>query len=97
MAEEHKTAVRNIRRDENDRLKKALKEKSVSEDERKMVGGSAETDRSVHREDSGAGTAQGTGDHEGIERGAPTPDSTLLLESLSPADLPQRVVPLHEL
>jgi len=35
MAEEHKTAVRNIRRDENDRLKKALKEKSVSEDEEK--------------------------------------------------------------
>ena len=35
MAEEHKTAVRNIRRDENDRLKKALKEKTVSEDEEK--------------------------------------------------------------
>jgi ribosome recycling factor len=35
MAEEHKTAVRNIRRDENDRLKKALKEKTVSEDQEK--------------------------------------------------------------
>jgi ribosome recycling factor len=35
MAEEHKTAVRNIRRDSNDKLKKALKDKTVSEDEEK--------------------------------------------------------------
>jgi ribosome recycling factor len=35
MAEEHKTATRNIRRDANDRLKKALKDKSISEDEEK--------------------------------------------------------------
>jgi ribosome recycling factor len=35
MAEEHKTAVRNIRRDANDRLKRSLKEKSISEDEEK--------------------------------------------------------------
>lgn len=33
MAEEHKTAIRNIRRDSNDKLKKALKDKLVSEDE----------------------------------------------------------------
>ncbi len=33
MAEEHKTAVRNVRRDENDKLKKALKDKLISEDE----------------------------------------------------------------
>ncbi|MFN0085024.1 MAG: ribosome recycling factor [Blastocatellia bacterium] len=33
MAEDHKTAVRNIRRDGNDKLKKALKEKTISEDE----------------------------------------------------------------
>lgn len=32
MAEEHKTATRNIRRDANDRLKKMLKEKQISED-----------------------------------------------------------------
>lgn len=32
LAEEHKTAVRNIRRDANDRLKKALKDKVISED-----------------------------------------------------------------
>jgi ribosome recycling factor len=32
MSEEHKTATRNIRRDANDRLKKMLKEKQISED-----------------------------------------------------------------
>src|SRR5918997_3536955 len=31
-AEEHRTAVRNIRRDSNDRLKKMLKDKQISED-----------------------------------------------------------------
>jgi ribosome recycling factor len=32
FAEEHRTAVRNIRRDANERLKKMLKDKSISED-----------------------------------------------------------------
>jgi ribosome recycling factor len=32
IAEDHRTAVRNIRRDANDRLKKMLKDKQVSED-----------------------------------------------------------------
>jgi len=32
IAEEHRTAIRNIRRDENDKLKKMLKDKSISED-----------------------------------------------------------------
>ena len=32
IAEEHRTAVRNIRRDANDRLKKVLKDKQISED-----------------------------------------------------------------
>lgn len=35
IAEDHKTALRNIRRDANDKLKKALKEKTISEDEEK--------------------------------------------------------------
>ena len=35
VAEEHKTAVRNIRRDANDHLKKMLKDKAISEDEEK--------------------------------------------------------------
>src|SRR5881227_856118 len=30
IAEEHRTAIRNIRRDENDKLKKMLKDKSIS-------------------------------------------------------------------
>src|ERR1043165_8615258 len=32
IAEEHRTAIRNIRRDENDKLKKMLKDKGISED-----------------------------------------------------------------
>lgn len=32
IAEDHRTAVRNIRRDENDKLKKLLKDKTISED-----------------------------------------------------------------
>lgn len=32
IAEEHRTAIRNIRRDANDRLKKMLKDKTISED-----------------------------------------------------------------
>ena len=32
FAEEHRTAVRNVRRDANDRLKKLLKDKTISED-----------------------------------------------------------------
>src|SRR5947208_140092 len=32
IAEEHRTATRNIRRDENDKLKKLLKDKAISED-----------------------------------------------------------------
>src|ERR1044072_751059 len=32
IAEEHRTAVRNLRRDSNDRLKKLLKDKTISED-----------------------------------------------------------------
>jgi ribosome recycling factor len=35
IAEEHRTAIRNIRRDANDHLKKMLKEKSISEDAEK--------------------------------------------------------------
>jgi ribosome recycling factor len=32
IAEEHRTAIRNVRRDSNDRLKKMLKDKTISED-----------------------------------------------------------------
>ncbi len=33
IAEEHRTAIRNVRRDANDKLKKMLKDKKISEDE----------------------------------------------------------------
>jgi ribosome recycling factor len=32
VAEDHRTAIRNVRRDANDRLKKMLKDKTISED-----------------------------------------------------------------
>ena len=35
VAEEHRTAIRNVRRDANDHLKKMLKDKAISEDEEK--------------------------------------------------------------
>jgi ribosome recycling factor len=35
LAEEHRTAVRNVRRDANDKLKKHLKDKTISEDNEK--------------------------------------------------------------
>jgi len=35
IAEEHRTAIRNVRRDSNDRLKKMLKDKTISEDAEK--------------------------------------------------------------
>ena len=35
VAEDHRTAIRNVRRDANDQLKKLLKEKTVSEDQEK--------------------------------------------------------------
>ena len=35
VAEEHRTAIRNVRRDANDQLKKLLKDKTVSEDQEK--------------------------------------------------------------
>jgi ribosome recycling factor len=37
VLEEHRTAVRNIRRDGNDTLKKALKEKKITEDEERRA------------------------------------------------------------
>ena len=35
IAEDHRTAIRNVRRDSNDRLKKMLKDKLISEDDEK--------------------------------------------------------------
>lgn len=43
IAEDHRTAIRNIRRDANDKLKKLLKEKTVSEDDER--GGTDEVQK----------------------------------------------------
>ena len=52
MLEEHRTAVRNIRRDGNDAIKKALKDKKITEDEEKRAAGrDPETDRRRDQED----------------------------------------------
>ena len=37
ILEEHRTAVRNIRRDGNDAIKKTMKDKKISEDEEKRA------------------------------------------------------------
>ena len=37
VAEEHRTAIRNVRRDANDHLKKMLKDKTISEDDEKKA------------------------------------------------------------
>lgn len=37
ILEDHRTAIRNIRRDENERVKKALKDKTISEDDEKKT------------------------------------------------------------
>ena len=51
IAEEHRTAIRNIRRDENDKLKKMLKDKQISEDEEKHALADVQklTDDHIHK------------------------------------------------
>ncbi len=39
VLEDHRTAVRNVRRDGNDAIKKALKDKKITEDEEKRASG----------------------------------------------------------
>ena len=52
VLEDHRTAVRNIRRDGNDAIKKALKDKKIAEDDEKRAhGGNPETDRRRNQED----------------------------------------------
>ena len=64
MEEECKVALRNIRRDANEQLKTAKKDKVVSEDEQfKLAGRSPETHRQIHR--------KGRRDHQGQRKGDP--------------------------
>jgi ribosome recycling factor len=53
VAEEHRVALRNIRRDANEHLKKALKDKLISEDEEKHALDSVQklTDSSIAKVD----------------------------------------------
>ena len=52
MLEEHRTAVRNIRRDGNDAIKKATKDKKIAEDDEKRAHGrNPEADRRRNQED----------------------------------------------
>ena len=52
VLEEHRTAVRNIRRDGNDAIKKAMKDKKITEDEEKAgPRRDPETDRRRNQED----------------------------------------------
>src|SRR3982750_1791445 len=52
-AEEHRTAIRNVRRDSNDRLKRLLKEKQISEDAERdaLAEGQKLTDTNIGRVD----------------------------------------------
>ena len=60
VAEEHRVALRNIRRDSNEHLKKLLKEKAISEDEeRQALDVGSEADRRPHHEDRHARQGQG--------------------------------------
>ena len=52
VLEEHRTAVRNIRRDGNDAIKKAMKDKKITEDDEKRAHGrNPEAHRRRNQED----------------------------------------------
>jgi ribosome recycling factor len=51
VLEEHRTAIRNVRRDGNDALKKLAKDKKISEDDEKRAGEEVQklTDEEIRR------------------------------------------------
>jgi len=51
IAEEHRTAIRNIRRDGERQLKKMLKDKSFPRMRTRRIGRGAKIDRHIHLED----------------------------------------------
>ena len=62
--ENHRTAVRNIRRDSNEELKKLLKDKKISEDdERRGLEEDSKADRRLHGEAGEPGEEQGAGNY----------------------------------
>jgi ribosome recycling factor len=65
VAEEHRTACRNIRRDANDRLKRMLKDKQISEDaERDALTEIQKITGYLHRQNRRTAQEQRTRDHE---------------------------------
>ena len=65
VAEDHRTAVRNIRRDGNERLKKMLKDKQISEDaERDALEEIQKLHQHLHQQDRRSPEEQRTRDHQ---------------------------------
>ena len=68
-AEESRVAVRHVRRDGMDILKKLVKDKAISEDdEKRHESRSAESHRRRHRRDRPGAGGQGKGNHAGLRR-----------------------------
>ena len=67
LTEDGRTAVRQVRRDANDRLKKMLKDKEISEDDEKRALKSVQrAHRRAHQEARRAPQEKGTGAHDGL-------------------------------
>ena len=66
VLEEHRTAIRNVRRDGNDALKKLAKEKKISEDDEKRALRSAEDDRRRDSADGRAFAEEGSRSNAGV-------------------------------
>ena len=67
MAEEKRVAVRNVRRDVNDDIRKAQKNGELPEDDaRRAQEASAGTHRPLHRPSGRALEGEGTGNHGGL-------------------------------
>ena len=68
IAEDHRTAIRNVRRDGNDRLKKMLKDKLISEDaERDALEEIQKLTDTLHHQDRRSDEDQRTRNHERVE------------------------------
>ena len=67
QAEEGRVAIRNVRRDVNDHLKKMMKDTAISEDDEKhAIAEVQKLDRPLHRADQRAPEEEGSGHHGGV-------------------------------
>jgi ribosome recycling factor len=80
IAEDHRTAVRNVRRDANDRLKKMLKDKLISEDAERdaLAPRNPKTHRHLHPQNRRAHKEQRARDHERLGTNSTSVNSLLL-------------------